>query len=280
MPDVDMSRYLPRTLFGVLTLAALVFAGNAGADNTTTPDVAAILSGEVYLPSGDPLADLEAKLAIARDDGKRLLVIAGGNWCHDSRALGARLFTAPLESVIDTYYETLFVDVGYLDKGMDVLDRLGVPIYFATPTVLIIDPVSGQLVNADNRHQWGHAADIGMDASVAYFSQYAGTGQTVPVIEADSQLQTLLTDIDGFERQQALRLSRAYAVVGPMLKAYKEGDKDAFSEKLWNEVRDYRLQVPADLDALRNEARARVAAGESHISLDYPAYPPFSWETD
>jgi len=275
-----MTRILPRTLFGILALAALALAGNAGADSTTAPDVAAILSGEVYLPSDDPLADLEAKLASARHNGKRLLVIAGGNWCHDSRALGARLFTAPLESVIDTYYETLFVDVGYLDKGMDVLGRLGVPIYFATPTVLVVDPVSGQVVNANDRHQWGDAASIGMDASVAYFSQYADTGQSFPVTEEDSQLQALLAEIDGFEQQQALRLTRAYAVVGPMLKAYKEGDKDAFSDKLWNEVRDYRLQVPMDLDALRNEARTRVAAGERDISLDYPAYPTFSWETD
>ncbi len=65
-----------------------------------------------------------------------------------------------------------------------------------------------------------------------------------------------------------------------MLKAYKEGDKAAFSEVYWNEVRDFRLRVPLDADALRHEATERMATGETGIKLDYPQYPAFSWETD
>ena len=266
---------------GILLVAGLAFATTMFAAGEAAPadaEIPAMQSGKLYLPAEDPMADLEAKLATARDNGKRLLVIAGGNWCHDSRALAARLFSPPLESVIDSYYETLFVDVGYLDKGQDVLARLGVPVYYATPTVLIVDPVSGQVVNANDRHQWGEAASIGMDASVAYFTQYASASENSQVIDDDIELQTLMDEIAVFEQDQADRLYRAYEVVGPMLQAYKEGDKDAFSEKLWNEVRDYRLQVPLDLEALRDEARERVAAGETEIRLDYPAYPPFAWE--
>jgi len=234
----------------------------------------------MYLPVEDPVGDLEAKLEAARESGKRLLVIAGGNWCHDSRALAARLFTPPLETVIETYYEVLFVDVGYLDKGKDVLGRLGVPVYYATPTVLIVDPLSGEVVNADNRHQWGDAASIGMDASVEYFSHFAQAPEIAPVAEEDIELQRLLDEIAVFEQVQAERLYRAYEIVGPMLQAYKEGDRDAFSEQLWNAVRDYRLQVPLDLGALSAEARERVAAGETGIKLSYPDYPAFPWELD
>jgi hypothetical protein len=49
---------------------------------------------------------------------------------------------------------------------------------------------------------------------------------------------------------------------------------------LWNEVRDFRYQVPADLEALRAEAHARVATGETGIALTYPEYPAFSWELE
>jgi len=277
-----MRKRLSYVLFGFLLIASRVFASTAlaGGETATEPEIPAMQSGMMYLPVEDPVADLEAKLAAAKASGKRLLVIAGGNWCHDSRALAARLFTPPLESVIDTYYETLFVDVGYLDKGEDVLDRLGIPVYYATPTVLIVDPLSGEVVNADNRHQWGDAASIGMDASVEYFSQYAETEEMAAVIEEDVELQVLLDQIAVFEQAQAQRLYRAYEIVGPMLKAYKEGDKDAFSEQVWNTVRDYRMQVPLDLEALRDEARTRVAAGETGIGLNYPVYPPFSWEPE
>ena len=64
-----------------------------------------------------------------------------------------------------------------------------------------------------------------------------------------------------------------------MLKAYKAGEKPEHFEDYWNEVRDYRMQVPRDLDALRAEAPLRVSSGESDFTLDYPEYPAFSWET-
>lgn len=278
-----MTKQYSNVLFGLLIFAGLALGTASRAAEEATPvkpEILAMQSGMLYLPSADPLAELEAKLATARDNGKNLLVIAGGNWCHDSRALAARLFTPPLESVIDAYYETLFVDVGYLDKGGDVLASLGVPVYYATPTVLIVDPVGGQVVNADDRHQWGDAASIGMDASVEYFSRYAHSPELEPVTDGDDELQMLLDEIAVFEQAQAERLYRAYEVIGPMLKAYKEGDKDAFSEQVWNAVRDYRVKVPLDLEALRNEARERVAAGETGIRLHYPVYPPFSWELE
>jgi len=224
------------------------------------------------------MADLTAKMETARESHKQLLVVMGGNWCHDSRALASRLFIEPLSTTIDEHYETLFVAVGYLEKGMDVITSLGIPVYYATPTVLIVDPVSGEVVNAQNRHQWADAASISMDVSLAYFRQYEDAGQTVIESDSDSQLQELLAEIDAFEKAQAERLYGAYAVLGPMLKAYKDGDKDAFSEDLWNEVRDYRYKIPVDLGTLRAEARERVAAGETGIRLNYPVYPAFSWE--
>ena len=97
--------------------------------------------------------------------------------------------------------------------------------------------------------------------------------------EVDANLQELLKEIETFEQAQADRLYRAYATLTPMLMAYKEGDKDAFSEEAWNEVRDYRYNIPIDVEALRAEARTRVAAGEINIKLTYPVYPAFSWDT-
>jgi len=275
-----VSRRLACIAFGLLLLAGPARAAAPASSVETAPATPAVQSGRLYLPSAAPLADLEAARARAQAGGKRLLVVAGANWCHDSRALASRLFMAPLEPVIDAGYETLFVDVGYLDKGGDVLGSLGIPVYYATPTVLIVDPSSGRVVNAGDRHQWGEAAAIGMDESVEYFERYAGAATAVPVSRDDPALQALLAEIAHFEQAQAERIYRAYAVVGPMLKAYKEGDKDGFSEQLWSEVRDYRLRVPLDLEALRAEARASVAAGETGIRLDFPVYGPFSWEQD
>lgn len=267
---------LSLTLGAGLSIASAVLAKDSAAkDETAMP---AIQSGNLYLSSIDPVADLAAKLESARQSHKRLLVVMGGNWCHDSRALASRLFSEPLSATINQHYEILFVDVGYLEKGRDVITSLGIPVFYATPTLLIVDPVSGLVVNAQDRHQWAEAASISMEDSLAYFRQYQDAGQTAIEDNSDAQLQELLAEIDAFEAAQAERLYQAYAVLGPMLKAYKEGDKEAFSEDLWDEVREYRYKVPGDLGVLRAEARERVAAGDTGIRLDYPVYPAFSWE--
>ena len=171
--------------------------------------------------------------------------------------------------------------MGYLDKGSEVIKSLGPPVYYATPTVLIVDPVSGTLVNAGNRHQWGSADTISMEDSVAYFRLMASASPVASGNEsaAGQDLQKLLAEIDVFEQAQAERLYAAYAVIGPMLQAYKEGIAPGEFNDYWEEVRAFRMQVPMDVDELRREARDRAAAGEQHIQLEYPQYAPFSWET-
>ena len=237
--------------------------------------------GTLYFPSGDAMADVNQALIAARESKKLLLLVMGANWCHDSRALATRLFEEPLNTVIKAHYETIFVDVGYLDKGKELISHFGTPVYYATPTVLIVDPISGQLVNDGNRHQWGDASNIGMGESVEYFQQMAvsAPGMSQNGEPADGDLDLLLLEIESYEQIQADRLYAAYAVIGPMLKAYKEGQSQEHFEDYWNEVRDFRLKVALDIDALRLEARDRYASGESETKLKYPEYPGFSWET-
>jgi hypothetical protein len=134
------------------------------------------------------------------------------------------------------------------------------------------------VINADNRHQWANAASIGMQASVDYFQQIADKPAAAPVPEAPANLKILFSEIDAFEQTQADRLYAAHDVIGPMLRAYKSGDKGAFSETYWNAVRDFRYKVPKDVQALRTEAIERAAAGEPDIRLNYPQYPAFPWE--
>lgn len=239
-------------------------------------------AGERFEPSGEVSAEVAAATRIALENDKLVLVIMGANWCHDSRALAARVDQEPLKSVIEQHYETVFVDVGYLDINPTVVAGLGTPVYYATPTVLILDPVNGNMVNADNRHQWGHADTISMEDSVAYFELMAGPNRLSSPADAQvsAELRSLLSQIDAFQQEQALRLYQAYEVIGPMLRAYKDGEPPADFEQRWNEVRDFRMQVPVDVDELRSEAKIRVSDGETGIELDFPEYPAFSWEAE
>jgi len=264
-------------IFLTLMLSTGLFTVNAD-EPTTHPEQ----SGELYLPSDNAMADVETAIGAARESNKLALIVMGANWCHDSRGLASRLYQEPLKSLVEENYVTVFVDVGFLEKGKDVISSLGPPVYYATPTVLIVDPVSRRLVNENDRHRWADAFSISMKESVEYFQRMAQTDLTTLREETviTDELQTLFTEIDVFELQQADRLYQAYAVLGPMLEAYKAGNKEVFSEEYWNGVRDFRYKVAHDVDTLRADARERVNAGENDIKLDYPGYPDFPWETD
>ena len=262
-------------LLCIVTLAVCfgLVVGNARAADTD-PD------GQLFQPSVDPLSDVQQALSRA-DNGDRLaLVVLGANWCHDSRALASRLHRAPLAELIQQHYELVFVDVGFLDKGRAVLQQFGVAHFYATPTVLIIDPSNSQLVNDEDRHIWRDAYNIDMSSSVRYFEKWAMNDSVADPVMESAQLRQLYAEIDQFEQQLAERVAAGYAVVGPMLEAYKAGNEPELFDASWNELRDFRVAIPDDILELRDEARRRVSGGDEDVQLLFPEYPKLSWESD
>jgi thiol-disulfide isomerase/thioredoxin len=236
--------------------------------------------GRLYRPSLDPLADVQQALDRAEDGDRLTLVVVGANWCHDSRAFAARLHSPPLSEIIQQHYELVFVDVGFLDKGRDVLQQFGVAHFYATPTVLIIDPSNRALVNDEDRHIWSNAYSIDMSSSVRYFEKWAMNDPVADPVTDSTQLRQLYAEIDQFEQQLAERVAAGYAVVGPMLEAYEAGNAPEEFDASWNELRDFRMAIPDDIRGLRDEARRRVSEGEKDIQLVFPEYPLLSWESE
>jgi len=152
--------------------------------------------GRLYQPSESPLADVQQALSRAGDGDRLALVVLGANWCHDSRALASRLHSSPLAELIQQNYELVFVDVGFYDKGRAVAQQFGVAHYYATPTVLIIDPLNGQLVNDEDRHIWGNAFNIDMSSSVRYFEKWAMNDTVADPVVDSTQLKRLYAQID------------------------------------------------------------------------------------
>ena len=246
----------------VITLAFCLglIAGPASAADTHP-------EGRLYHASENPLADVEKALTRAKERNRLLLVVAGGNWCHDSRALASRLKQSPLADVVKNNYELQFVSVGYFEQGRDVMQRFGVAHYYATPTVLIIDPASGELLNAEDRHQWGNAYNIDMSTSVEYFEKWLERDSTAEPVVQSEELRQLNSKIDEFEQQLANRL-----VAGDAGKQSEEFDAS------WDELREFRSSIPKAIDQLRSDARQRVAAGEENVQLTFPEFAPLSWE--
>ncbi len=122
--------------------------------------------------SRNAMADVDAALTSSEISGKRVLLVLGGNWCHDSRGLAAKFEQRELAQVIGENYHLVWVDVGRRDRNLDVPARFGVPQLFGTPTVLILSPEE-TLLNADSVHDWRAADSKPYDETLRYFESFA-----------------------------------------------------------------------------------------------------------
>ena len=121
-----------------------------------------------YAVSEDAEADVEAALARASESGKRVLLVMGANWCHDSRALAGWLGTPRFAGLIEREYELVFVNVGTPQSegdghNLDVARRFGVDELPGTPNVLVLT-AEGALLNADTATTWRDSASRGEEA--------------------------------------------------------------------------------------------------------------------
>lgn len=210
----------------------------------------------------------------ARQDGKIALIVLGAEWCHDSRAFGVRLSQPSMQDIIEESFVTQFVDVGYLEDRRAITRPLGYPINFGTPTVLIIDPQSGALLNFADVSIWQNAYSVPLEDYEHYFSSLAvnwNQGLVGPKIEEPS------VELQSFTDRNVQRLMAGYAALGPMLRDYDSDNlenSESF-EALWAEVRDFRTELQKNMTELRiSEAGADSPAA----GTEWPEYGPFSWE--
>lgn len=146
----------------------------------TTPDSAAPAHPEAksYAVTPDAMGDVDAALARASASGKRVLVVMGGNWCHDSRALAGWLETPRFAALVAERYELVFVNVGLPQTGdghnLDVPRRFGLADVPGTPALLVLT-ADGKAVNLDTAASWRNAGSRSEDAIYTELAALADT---------------------------------------------------------------------------------------------------------
>ncbi len=243
------------------------------------------LQGEKYLSFEHQLQDVDKVIALAKKNNKLALIVMGANWCHDSRSLARNLFAPKVKKVIDTHYELLFINVGFMEKVKNVITRFGMPVIYSTPTALIIEPNSELLINRHNVHSIRDADSVSIPDTKAYFENIAINRsklvQSLSFLDpkVDQQkFKQLNQEIDNFENYQADRIYQAYEVIGPMIKDKKLGVKNKNFNKYWKSASKLRYKITDDLDRLRAQAIKIAKNNDSDEKLNFPTYPKFAWE--
>jgi thiol-disulfide isomerase/thioredoxin len=144
----------PLVITGVLALMAGA-AVAAPAPKVSIPTLAQLPTPLPlpYDPTADAKAQVAAAQAKARAEHKLLLIDLGGNWCGDCRVLAGIMRLPEVASFVSAHYVVVTVDVGRLDRNLDIPARWGVKKVEGVPSLLIVDP-QGKLKDA------GHVAAL------------------------------------------------------------------------------------------------------------------------
>ena len=125
----------------VLVLIAACSSGAAPATRspaTAAPTVAAV---HLYDPNANARADIDAALAAAKVDGRRVLIDFGADWCPDCHSLAAYMDGPAGRALVEPAFHVVRVDVGTFDRNLDIAQR-----YFqmeGIPTVVVLEASGG-----------------------------------------------------------------------------------------------------------------------------------------
>jgi thiol:disulfide interchange protein len=109
----------------------------------------------LYSETSDAHADIAAALVRARREHKRVLLDFGGNWCGDCQVLDIYYHQSPNAELLEKNFIVVHVNIGHMDKNVDVAKKYNVPITKGVPALAVLD-AHGNLLYAEREKEFEH----------------------------------------------------------------------------------------------------------------------------
>lgn len=128
-------------------------------------------SEPIYDEKADANKQVEAAITEASAGGKNVVLVFGANWCGDCHALDAQMRKPELASLIAKNFVVVHVDVGRMNKNLEVAKKYGVPLTKGIPALAVLDR-HGKLLYAQDQGQFEDARHMTYDSFLAFFEQW------------------------------------------------------------------------------------------------------------
>jgi len=135
-----------------LAFAVLAFAAPAAA--ATAPHVSIASLKELTVPDApynekaNADAQVDAAIARAKKNGKRVMIDLGGNWCADCRIMAGLMELPEMERFLNAHYEIVSVDVGRFNRNLQIPARYGITQRLEGVPAFLVVTTDGKLINA------------------------------------------------------------------------------------------------------------------------------------
>ncbi len=152
----------------VASVRSPVFTAEA---NRTLPQPAAP-NVALYSDPSEAQAELDAALAKAAHEHKRVLAVFGGNWCYDCHVLDTTFHSREFAPLVDANFVVVHINIG--DEGKDNSDlaaRLGVAIDKGVPSLAVLEP-DGKVVYSQKNGEFEATEKIGPQDIRAFLEKW------------------------------------------------------------------------------------------------------------
>ena len=100
-----------------------------------------------YDTAADATRQVARARALAKAQGKKLLIDLGGNWCLDCRVLAGIMDLPEVAAFVRKHYVVVTVDIGRMDKNLAIPGHYGIKKLEGVPAILVVDPKTDRLLN-------------------------------------------------------------------------------------------------------------------------------------
>jgi thioredoxin 1 len=94
---------------------------------------------QIYNESADAHSEIREALARAAAEHKRVLLDFGGNWCGDCKVLDIYFHQQPNVDLLAHNFVLVDIDIGHMDKNVDVAQKYDVPLHRGVPALAVLD---------------------------------------------------------------------------------------------------------------------------------------------
>ena len=128
------------------------------------------LDEHIY-PTGDAHEQMQQAITAASKSHKNILIIFGADWCYDCHVLEKAFHRPDIAAVLNPNYQVVDIDVGEMNKNLDIAQQYEVPLDRGVPAIAILDS-EGKLLFSQKKGEWERARALGPDDLLALLKKW------------------------------------------------------------------------------------------------------------
>ena len=129
------------------------------------------MNPHLYEKDADAKAHIREALAKAARTHKRVILDFGGNWCYDCHVLEAAFHESDVAPLVSASFIVVHVDIGQMDKNLDLAQKYKVPIDKGVPALAVLAP-DGTLLYSQQHGEFESARNLDPDDLVAFLKKW------------------------------------------------------------------------------------------------------------